>query len=128
MKTFLTIFFLFLSTSQAFAEEKITFADIYSFGWEYIGETVSVRGIITELYAARMGGNKGHVAAWTMDKGIIYGSTIFEKKFKSRQLKPFLDKCVRMTGRVKEIDTNNDGVVTKTPSLLISEIELADSC
>ena len=124
------VLFLLAYASKTFAEEKITLADIESFGWEYVGETVAIHGIFTRYYAARRGQNKGRVAAFTKEEGKnkIYDVTLFETKFKSRQLKPFLDKCVRMTGKVESRDYQTQGAVSKKPLLVVSEIELADLC
>ena len=117
-------------TSKTFAEERITFSDINSFGWEYVGETVVVHGIITRYYAAMRAMNRGRVAANTKDKGKskIYDTVVFEKKFKSRQLKPFLYKCVRMTGKVEARDYQVQGAISKKPLLVVSEIDFSNMC
>ena len=126
--TIISFFSYFIFCCTAFSKEEISAADLERFGWEYVGKTVSLRALIGEFYAARRGENKGHVAPWLIYEDKFYDVALFDKKFKSQDLKPFLNACVSLTGIVQERDFQTEGVVSKKPTLLIKEIEFDFFC
>lgn len=121
-----TIAFVFLATPSWGEPVEATPKDLYEFGWEYVGETVSIYGIPTELYACRQPSNKGSVCFHTKSYDRTYDIAIFRKGIKSREIKPLENQCSLMTGTVEERDTQTEGAQTRVPRLIVDEIELAD--
>jgi len=122
-----TIAFVILATPSWGEPVEATPKDLYEFGWEYVGERVSVYAIPTSLYACRQPSNKGSVCFHTKSNDRTYPIAIFRKGIKSREIKPFENQCSLMTGTVEERDHQTAGAVTKVPTLIVDEISKA-SC
>ena len=122
-----TIAFVMLATPSWGEPVEATPKDLYEFGWEYVGERVSVYAIPTSLYACRQPSNKGSVCFYAKSNDKTYDLGIFRKGIKSREIKPFENQCSLMTGTVEERDHQTAGAVTKVPSLIVDEISKA-SC
>jgi hypothetical protein len=121
------IAYILLSTPSWGEPVEATPKDLYEFGWEYVGETVSIYGIPTKLYACRRLSNKGSVCFRTKSNNITYTIALFRKGITSRQIKRFEDRCSLMTGVVEERDYQVNGAVSKIPILIVDEISKA-SC
>jgi len=122
-----TIAFVMLATPSWGEPIEATPKDLKEFGWEYVGERVSVYGIPSKLYACRQPSNKGSVCFKTKFKELNYSIALFRKGIKSRKIKPYENKCSLMTGTVEERDFQTQGAVSKVPVLVVDEIEIASS-
>ena len=117
---------LSLATTNASAQETITVQDIKRFGWEYLGEKVTIYVYLHDVYACRQPSNKGKICTYMRHDNEWYQDALFAEGFRSKRVKPFLKNCVEMSGEIVEIDKQTQGAMTKVPSLIIDYIELAD--
>lgn len=129
-----TSFFLFLAAIFFFAEnihakDTVTPADIAEFGWEYVDTKVTITAELDSVYACRQPSNKGSVCPRLLfQKKRMPGIAIFKKGIASRSIKPFINKCVDLTGYVRERDIQTEGAMTTAPALVIEEIIESNKC
>ena len=116
------IAFVMLATPSWGETIEATPRDLYEFGWEYVGERVSVYGIPTSLYACRQPSNKGSVCFRIIDGERYFDIALFRKGIRSREIKPFENQCSLMTGTVEERDTQTEGAQTRVPLFIVDEI------
>jgi hypothetical protein len=120
---------IFFSTANIHAKESVTPADIYEFGWEYVDTKVTITAELDSVYACMQPGNKGSVCPVLLfQKKRMPSVAIFKKGITSRSIKPFINKCVELTGYVRERDIQNQGAITTAPALVIEEIIESNKC
>ena len=119
-------FATFTICSGADAQEEITPADLYEFGWEYVGETVQMFATLNSVYACRQPSNQGQVCTSTEYNGRSYDDAIFANGIGSRQIRPLVGKCVLMIGDVVDADIQVQGAMTSAPALIIEGFEAVD--
>jgi hypothetical protein len=127
-KCYLLSLVIFFFTANTHARESVTPADIYEFGWEYIGTKVSMTAILDSVYACRQPSNKGSVCARLLFQNKIFDVAIFKKEITSRSIKPFVSKCIEVVGYVRERDIQTEGAQSKVPLLIIEEITESNKC
>jgi hypothetical protein len=128
-KSYFLWFLIFLFTVNTHARESVTPADIAEFGWEYVGAEVSMKAVLSSVYACKQPSNKGSVCARFLFKKKLFSSeAIFDTRFTSRMIKPFMNKCVEVIGFIKERDIATGGDQSKSPALIIVEITESDFC
>ena len=135
---FVIIFLAVLLVSGCFGEdkpEKLSFSDINEFGWEHVGKKVLICGYPENFYPCSQPSNHGSICArfWYSDIYLTLPSykykfqkipIIFEKKFNSGSIKPTENKFSKLIGVIEVRDKNIYGAVSKTPVLVVNEINL----
>ena len=112
--------------SGAQAQEVITPADLYEFGWEYVGETVQMFAVLNSVYACRQPSNQGKICTSTEYNGRSYDDSIFADGIRSRQVRPLIGKCILMIGDVVDADITIQGSMVSAPALEIESFETVD--
>lgn len=113
----------FTMCSGAQAQEEITPADLYEFGWEYVGETVQMFARLNSVYACRQPSNQGQVCTFIEYNGRIYDDAMFADGIRSRQIRPLVGKCILMIGDVVDADIQVEGAMSSAPALIIEGFE-----
>jgi hypothetical protein len=128
-KRYLLSLVIFFFTVNIHARESVTPEDIAEFGWEYTGGEVSMKAVLSSVYACAQPSNKGSVCARFLFKEKLFISeAIFDTRFSSRMIKPFVSKCVEVIGIIKERDIATGGYGSKRPALIIEEIVESNRC
>lgn len=108
--------------------EKISYSDIKKFGWEHVGKKVFICGSPEDFYACYMPSNKGAICSFLRLRSSTNKlNIIFDKNFKSNDIKPYEYKFSKFIGVIEERDFNNFGGKTSRPALVVYEIKSADN-
>jgi hypothetical protein len=128
-KSYFLWLLIFFFTANTHARESVTPEDIAEFGWEYTGDEVSMKAVLSSVYACAQPSNKGSVCARFLFKEKLFSSeAIFDTRFTSRMIKPFVSKCVEVIGIIKERDIATGGDQSKRPALIIEEMVESNRC
>ena len=112
----------FISTiysTNVVAQELVTDTDIKRFGWEYLGNYVSMYGVLDDVRTAKHPKNKGRIVAILEYDEQLNTIGIFIKGFKRKDIEPHLGSCVKVSGFVEEVAAGSG----KEISLSIDRIE-----
>lgn len=127
IKSYFLLVVIFFFAANIHAKDTVTPADIAEFGWEYVDTKVSMTAVLDSVYACRQPSNKGSVCARLLFQNRIF-EAIFKKGITSRSIKPLINKCVELTGYVRERDRQTEGAQTKVPVLVIEEMVEGNKC
>jgi hypothetical protein len=109
---------IFFLTANTHAKEFVTPKEIEQFGWEYVDKKVSMTGILSVVWACKS--HKGSVCTSFLFENTEFDIALFQAGITSRIIKPFMKKCVEVTGNVRDLDSG--------PLLVIEEIRKSNSC
>ena len=116
----------FISTiysTTVVAQELVTDTDIERFGWEYLGNYVSMYGVLDDVRTAKHPKNKGRIVATLEYNENPNNIGIFIKGFSRKDIEPHLGSCVKVSGFVEEVAAGSFGSEYTVVSLSIDRIE-----